>query len=105
MNVNGTPIPVKRALKKLGQDLRDARRRRRLPMQLSAERAGISRATLGKVERGDEGVSVGAYIRVIFTLGMIDRLSQLIDSKFDRLGMELEVEHLPQRVRMKKSRG
>jgi hypothetical protein len=45
MNTKNTPIPVKRALTKLGQDLRDARKRRRIPMELAAERA-FSRVTL-----------------------------------------------------------
>lgn len=60
MNSKSTPLPVKRALVKLGQDLCNARKRRRIPTELAAERAGISRATLGKIEKGDEGVSLGA---------------------------------------------
>jgi transcriptional regulator with XRE-family HTH domain len=69
-------------------------------MSLAAERAGISRTTLTKIERGDEGVSIGAYARVVFTLGMLERLSQLIDSRFDTLGLDLESEHLPKRIRI-----
>lgn len=45
------PIPVKRTLRKLGHHIRDARRRRRIPAAIAAERASISRATLVKVER------------------------------------------------------
>ena len=65
MDVKNVPIPVGRAMKKIGQDLCDARKRRRIPIQLAAERAGISRATLNKIEKGDEGVSLGAYARVL----------------------------------------
>jgi DNA-binding XRE family transcriptional regulator len=54
-----TPSPVRRALRKLGSDIRDARRRRRIPVAIMAERASISRTTLNKVEKGDEGVSMG----------------------------------------------
>ena len=104
MNVKSTPIPVKRALKKLGQDLCDARKRRRIPMQLAAERAGISRATLSKIEKGDEGVSFGAYARVFFILGMVDRLAELVDIAVDKLGQELEAEKLPKRIRIRKER-
>ena len=50
--VSALPIPVRRALRKLGQDIKDARKRRRIPMALLAERARISRATLTKVEKG-----------------------------------------------------
>ena len=63
------PIPVRRALRKLGQDIRDARRRRRIPVEIMAERASISRTTLSKVEKGDPGVSMGIYARVLFVLG------------------------------------
>ncbi len=97
---NNTPLPVKRALKRLGQDLRDARKRRRIPMQLAAERAAISRATLSKIEKGDEGVSLGAYAKILFVLGMIQQLAELADLKFDELGLELEAESLPKRIRI-----
>lgn len=100
MHIKSTPIPVKRALKKLGQDLQNARKRRRIPMQLAAERASISRATLSKIERGDEGVSLGAYAKVLFILGMIGRLAELVDSASDELGLELETENLPKRIRI-----
>jgi len=106
MNVNNTPLPVQRALKRLGHDLCDARKRRRIPMRLAAERAGISRTTLSKIEKGDEGVSFGAYARVLFILGMIQRLAELVDPKFDELGLGLEAEHLPKRIRIpKKEKG
>jgi len=100
MDIKNTPLPVKRALKKLGQDLRDARKRRRIPMQLAAERAAISRATLSKIEKGDDGVSLGAYAKVIFVLGMIGRLVELADPTSDKLGLDLEAENLPQRIRI-----
>lgn len=100
MDIKHTPIPVKRALKKLGQDLCNARKRRRIPMRLAAERASISRATLSKIERGDDGVSLGAYARILFVLGMINRLAELVDSASDELGLELEAENLPKRIRI-----
>ena len=53
------PIPVRRALRKLGHDIRDARRRRRIPASIAAERASISRTTLVKIEKGDPGVAMG----------------------------------------------
>jgi transcriptional regulator with XRE-family HTH domain len=92
------PIPVKRALRKLGEDIRDARRRRRIPLELLADRVSVSRATLYKVERGDPGVSIGTYARVLFVLGLLDRLAELADVRSDTVGLELEEEHLPQRI-------
>lgn len=105
MDFSGTPIPVKRALMKLGRDLRDARKRRLIPMWLAAERASISRTTLTKIEKGDEGVSLGAYARIMFILGMIDRLSELADVTKDKLGLGLQDEFLPKRIRISRTRG
>lgn len=102
MDINNTPLPVKRALERLGQGIRDGRRRRRIPMKLAAERASISRATLSKVENGDEGVSIGAYAKVLLILGMIKQLEQLAELKFDEVGLELESENLPKRIRIPK---
>ncbi len=99
------PIPVTRALRKLGHDIRDARRRRRVPAAILAERASISRTTLHKVEQGDAGVSLGAYATVLFVLGMIDRLADLADARHDAIGLELEEERLPERIRLARQPG
>src|SRR6478672_4685418 len=91
------PIPVARAIRKLGHDIRDARRRRRIPVAILAQRASISRMTLNKVEKGDPGVSLGTYATVLFVLGMADRLADVADPRHDTVGLELEEEHLPER--------
>jgi len=62
------PLPVRRALRKLGHDLRDARRRRRIPLTIAAQRASISRMTLIKIEKGDAGVALGLYATVLFVM-------------------------------------
>lgn len=100
MNVKTIPFPVQRALRKLGENICEARRRRRIPTQLLAERAGISRGTLNKIEKGDQGVSFGAYARILFVLGLIDRLAQLVDPSIDLIGLTLEAESLPKRIRI-----
>ena len=93
------PIPVIKALRKMGQDINDARRRRRITIELMAERAGLSRATIGKIEKGDPTTSMGAYASVLFVLDMEGGLSNLVDSVHDLIGRRLEDEKLPQRVR------
>jgi transcriptional regulator with XRE-family HTH domain len=93
------PIPVTRALRKLGQDIRDARRRRRLPMAIVMQRASISKPTLIKIERGDPTVSIAHYATVLFVIGMVDRLADLVDPKNDLVGLQLEEENLPKRIR------
>jgi DNA-binding XRE family transcriptional regulator len=93
------PIPVKRALRKLGEDIRDARRRRRMPAALAAERASISRMTLLKIEKGEPGVALGIYATVLFVMGMVERLADVADPRHDAVGLQLEEERLPQRIR------
>jgi transcriptional regulator with XRE-family HTH domain len=95
----GLPIPVQRTLRKLGQDICDARRRRRIPAAILSERASISRTTLGKIEKGNSGVSMGNYATILFVLGLLDRLSDLADVRTDEVGLALEEEHLPRRIR------
>ena len=94
------PIPVLRTLRKLGGDIRDARRRRRIPTATMAERATISRMTLHKVELGDPSVSLGAYATVLFILGLTDRLADLADVRHDTTGLRLDEERLPLRIRL-----
>jgi hypothetical protein len=94
------PIPVARALRKLGHDIRDARRRRRIQVAILAQRASLGRMTLYRIEKGDPRVSLGAYATVLFALGMADRLADVADPRHDSVGLELEEEHLPQRIRL-----
>lgn len=108
MKLNGSmpavPTPVIRALRKLGRDIRDARRRRRIPVAILAERASISRMTLNRVEQGEPSVSAGAYATVLFALGMADRLADVADARHDAVGRELEEERLPERIRLPRPR-
>jgi DNA-binding XRE family transcriptional regulator len=100
MDTKRFPLPVRRTLRKLGHDIRDARRRRRIQTAILAQRASISRMTLNKVEKGDSGVSMGIYATILFSLGMTDRLADVADPRHDAVGRELEEEHLPQRIRL-----
>src|ERR1700694_559629 len=93
------PLPARHALRKLGHDMRDARRRRRIPVAIAAQRASISRTTLVKVEKGDPGVALGSYATFLFVMGMVERLADLADPRNDAVGLQLEEEHLPQRIR------
>lgn len=92
-------LSVQRALRKLGSDIRAARKRRRLTVRLLADRALISPTTLGKIERGDPGTAIGFYASVLMVLGLVDRLDTLADAAHDEMGLALAEEQLPQRVR------
>ena len=96
------PIPVKRALLKLGTDIKDARIRRRISAETMSERAGITRPTLLKVEKGDPSTSIGIYTKVLFVLGMIDKLADIADIRNDETGLALESMDLPKYAHNKK---
>ena len=72
----------------LGENIHLARLRRDLTSEQVAERAGISRNTLIKIERGDEGVAIGMYLRVLIALGLQDDL--LLIARDDVLGRKLQ---------------
>ena len=95
-------LPAIWALRKLGQDINDARRRRRITIELMAERADLSQTTIGKIEKGDPTTSMGGYASVLFVLGMTDGLRDLVDAAHDFIGRRLEDEKLPQRIRIPK---
>ena len=69
-----------------------------------AERALISRTTLSKVEKGDPGVSLGIYATVLFVLGLEGRVADLADVRHDAVGLDLEAEALPKRIRARRPR-
>lgn len=78
----------KRILEAFGENIRLARLRRDLSSEQVSERAGISRSTLIKIERGDEGVSLGNYFRVLTILGLEKDLLEV--AKDDKLGRILQ---------------
>ncbi len=96
------PIAVRRALRKLGGDIRDARLRRRIPVAVAADRASIGRSTLNRVEKGDPNVALGIYATVLFVLGLVERVGDLADVRNDPTGLQLEEELLPKRIRTPK---
>jgi len=87
-------------LHKVGKDINTARRRRRITIQLMAERTGLSRATVAKIEKGDQTASIGGYAAVLFVLGMTDRLSDLLDAAHELTDPQFVDEKLPKRVRL-----
>ena len=97
------PNRVRKALRTLGNDIRDARKRRALSMETVAQRAFTSRKTLQRIESGDHGVSIGIYAAVLNALGLLDGLGVLADPANDDVGMELASANLPNRVRPKKN--
>lgn len=96
------PLPVARAMKKLGNDLALARRRRQLTQESMAERLQTSVATLRRMERGDARIAIGTIVRAFHVLGALDKIDNLLDTANDDIGLTLMNQQLPRRVRKKR---
>lgn len=76
-------------LRTMGEQIKLARLRRDLSVELVSQRAGISRASLWKVEKGDPSVAMGIYAAVLHALNNIDK-DLLLVAKDDELGRQLQ---------------
>ncbi len=76
-------------LKQMGEQIKLARLRRNLSVELVAERAGISRATLWKVEQGTPSVAMGIYAAVLHALNNMDK-DLLLVAKDDAMGRKMQ---------------
>jgi transcriptional regulator with XRE-family HTH domain len=95
------PIPnaVQRALRTGADDLTTWRKLRGLTQAQLADRAGVSRDTLVRLERGDGGVSTEKLLRVMRALGILDGFARALDPYETDVGRLRSGERLPQRVR------
>ena len=91
-------------LETMGEQIKMARLRRKLAVELVAERAGISRATLWAVEKGSSSVAIGIYSAVLHALNGMDK-DLLLVAKDDELGRKLQDLDLQVRKRAPKKRG
>lgn len=98
------PLPVSRALEKLGRDISFARRRRQMTQSMLAERIGVSVVTVRRMEDGNPSIALQTLARALHVFGELERLNQLMDSSEDAIGLVLMDEKLPQRVRTPKPR-
>ncbi|SEJ35478.1 Helix-turn-helix domain-containing protein [Myroides marinus] len=79
-------------LEKMGENIKLARKRRKLTAIQVAERAGIARSTLHLIEKGDASVAMGAYFNVLRVLGLQDDFLKLAeDDVFGRKLQDLEL--------------
>ena len=75
-------------LQQMGEQIKASRLRRRLSVELVAQRAGVSRATVWNVEKGNPSVAIGIYAAVLHALNNMDQ-DLLLVAKDDELGHKL----------------
>ncbi|MCX6285549.1 MAG: helix-turn-helix transcriptional regulator [Bacteroidetes bacterium] len=79
---------IQQILAELGENIKLARLRRKLSTMQVSERANLSRQTIVSIEKGKSGVSIGAYLQVLFVLGLEKDLLKVAND--DLLGRKLQ---------------
>lgn len=105
MAVNVNSISARRALTSLGANIKTARLKRRISIKGLAERVGVSERTIMRLEKGDDGVSIGTLAMACLVLGEIDRVAAFLDAASDDTGLLLDREALPKRIDRKRRTG
>ncbi len=98
-NMNPTPIAVARAARTIGADVAAWRKLRGLTSAQVADRAGISRETVSRLEAGSGSVSLENVLRVARALGIMDGVVRAFDPYESDVGRLRADQSLPQRVR------
>lgn len=98
------PAAVLEVGRELGRRLRLARVRRRIALRQLAARAGISYDTARAVEAGNLVTGLGAYLAVIWALGLERHLTGLLNPDSDVEGKQLELARTPERVRSRQGK-
>lgn len=89
-----------KALESLGENIKLARLRRGWTAENLAERVGLTRATLHKMEKGESGVAIGYYAAVLFAFGFENELASIAEK--DETGRRLQDISLTQSPAKKK---
>lgn len=97
------PFAVDEAARRLGSRIRLARVRRRVSLRELAERAGLNHKTAAAVEAGNLLTGIGAYLALIWALGLEREMAKLLDPDHDEEGKRLELVRTPKRARAKKA--
>jgi transcriptional regulator with XRE-family HTH domain len=83
---DGLPRPLKQKLANVGQQIKLARKRRRMTMKEMAKRMFVTRKTISRLESGDPGVSFGVLGAALLVLGLENDLDHLAQPESDTVG-------------------
>jgi transcriptional regulator with XRE-family HTH domain len=99
------PPQVRRALRQVAEHVVTWRKLRGLTQAQLADRSGVARETLARLERGEGGVSLENLLRILRGLGVLDSLPTALDPYTSDVGRQRSEERLPQRVRPRRLTG
>jgi transcriptional regulator with XRE-family HTH domain len=93
------PLPVRRAQRQMADHIVAWRKLRGLTQAQLADRSGVARGTLQRIEAAEKVVSVENLLRVLRGLGLLENLPQALDPLASDVGRIRSEQRLPQRVR------
>jgi transcriptional regulator with XRE-family HTH domain len=99
MATRPTTVRTQRAVRQIGDQLRVWRKLQGLTAQQLAERAGVNRNTIGRIERGEGSTDLVTFLEVVRSLGQLDALLTALDAYETPLGRARADQALPQRIR------
>lgn len=96
-------LKMQERLAQIGRNLQLARKRRRKTLQQAAEMIGASQSSVRRMEAGDPAVKFGTYLAALEVFQLEDTL-RFAEPGDDVIGMTLDKQRLPKRIRMKKEK-
>jgi len=104
MDHGNYPCEVSDRLLTYGERIRIARTRRRWRQAELAERMGVDRRTVSRLEQGSSGVGIGVFLAALWILGLWDTARSVADPAADAVGIFMEQQRVPARVRQSKKK-
>jgi transcriptional regulator with XRE-family HTH domain len=104
-STRSVPPPVSRALRQVAEHVAAWRKLRGLTQAQLADRSGVARETVSRLERGDGGVGLENLLRISRGLGVMDGIPAALDPYASDVGRQRSEELLPQRVRPRRLDG
>lgn len=96
--LDAMPPSVVAQLRQLGDNLAVARKRRREPLKVWAQRMGVSEPTLVRMEKGDPSVAFGIYATALWLIGRAPAIAELAAPEHDMGALEAAVLAAKQRA-------
>jgi transcriptional regulator with XRE-family HTH domain len=90
-------------LRRIGRNLQVARKRRKISVQQAAEKMGTSLSSVRRMELGDPSVRVETYLAAL-EIYQLDHSLRFAEPEDDAIGLALDKQRLPQRIRSKKEK-
>ena len=98
MAIRVNSLSARNALKAVGVNVKTARVKRRISIEGFAERVGVSKSTIIRLEKGDDGISIGTLAMACLVLGELEMIAKFLDPGTDNTGLLMDRESLPKRI-------